>query len=239
MSVVVTDNRVTGGTPQERILAAMEASRQQSASGRRHDFYSQSGAWTVAYGITGEPSGYRSDCSQWFTSMYHSAGLPDPNGLNYTGGFTGTLYEHGEVITQDELEPGCAVLFGWAPCHHVEMFRGPGFRTIGHGTPPVDYGTIYQAPGPRYFRRYIPKVGPVRKINFTDNERHTLHLLMTERQRRSTPERRALIRQLKLKVLAYRARIRAAAGASGWDQMDRRARYNGLIEVYNGGQVLL
>jgi hypothetical protein len=239
MSVQVKGNRVTGGTPTERIIAAMEASRELSASGRRRDRYSQSGNWTVGYGITGEPKGYRTDCSQWFTSMYWSAGLPDPNGLNYSGGFTGTLGAHGEPITQGELEPGCAILYGPPPHHHVEMFRGPGVRTIGHGTPPVDYGTVYQVAGERSFRRYIAKVGPVRKVNFTRSERHTLHLLMTERERRSTPERRSLIRQLKRQVVTYRSRIRAAAALSGWDRLDRRARYDGLIEVYNGGSVLL
>jgi hypothetical protein len=139
----VDGNKVVGGkNDRERIVAAAEAAWHHWA--KYHDrFYSQPGGWTVEYGITGEPHGYRSDCSQWVTSIFHSAGAPDPNGNNYRGGYTGTLGAAGKYIPLSKLIPGDLVLYGPAPHHHVELFTGPGNRTIGHGSPPVDPGDVY------------------------------------------------------------------------------------------------
>jgi cell wall-associated NlpC family hydrolase len=144
--VTVTGNKATGGTPRQRIVAAARMAAKLHATGKRHSFYSQPGKWTVDYGITGEPLGYRSDCSQFVTSMYHAAGLPDPNGTDYTGGYTGTLAEHGKYISRADLKAGDLVLYGPAPHHHVELYVGPGDDTIGHGSPPVDRGTITMMP---------------------------------------------------------------------------------------------
>jgi hypothetical protein len=146
LGVTVTANKATGGTPRARIVAAARMAAWLHATGRRQSFYSQAGKWTVDYGITGEPRGYRSDCSQFVTSMYHAAGVPDPNGTNYTGGYTGTLASHGKYIGRADLKPGDLVLYGPAPHHHVELYVGPGDDTIGHGSPPVDRGTITMMP---------------------------------------------------------------------------------------------
>lgn len=145
-SVTVTGNTATGGTKRQRIVACARMAAKLYATGRRPSFYSQPGQWTVKYGITGEPRGYRSDCSQFVTSMYHAAGVEDPNGTDYTGGFTGTLAAHGKYIQRHQLQPGDLVLYGPAPHHHVEMYVGPGDDTIGHGSPPVDKGTITMMP---------------------------------------------------------------------------------------------
>jgi hypothetical protein len=138
----VKDNKVMGGgSLREKICAAAEAAYHHWA--KYHDrFYSQPGAWTVERGITGEPHGYRSDCSQFVTSLYWSAGAPDPNGNSYRGGYTGTLGGHGRYIARSALKPGDLILYGSAPHHHVELYTGPGDRTIGHGSPPVDPGDI-------------------------------------------------------------------------------------------------
>ena len=144
--VTVTGNKATGGTPRARIVAAARMAAKLHATGKRPSFYSQAGAWTVEHGITGEPHGYRSDCSQFVTSMYHAAGVPDPNGTGYTGGYTGTLAAAGRYIQRADLKPGDLVLYGPAPHHHVELFVGPGDDTIGHGSPPVDKGTITMMP---------------------------------------------------------------------------------------------
>lgn len=152
--VRIGDNHVTGGTPRERLRAAAEHAAWLDATGRRHSFYSQSGQWTVEYAITGEPSGYRSDCSQWVTAIYRACGLPDPNANGYQGGYTGTLGQHGKAISRAQLRPGDLVLYGPAPHHHVEMYVGPGQRTIGHGSRPVDAGWIDMAPSP-HFRSYV------------------------------------------------------------------------------------
>jgi hypothetical protein len=155
----VSGNRVTGGKPSERVLAAAKASARLSASGQRHSFYSQTGAWDISHGITGEPWGHRSDCSSWFTAMYWSAGLPDPNRNGYQGGYTGTLVAHGTPISRERARhtPGAAVLFGPPPCHHVEMAVGDGSEnTIGHGSAPVDYGTFDLLNDEKHFRAYLP-----------------------------------------------------------------------------------
>jgi hypothetical protein len=145
--VRINGNRVTGGSPHERLKAAAEHAAWRDRTGRRHSFYNQRGAYTVAYGITGEPRGYRSDCSQWVTSIYRACGLSDPNGADFRYGNTGTLGQHGRAISVSQLRPGDLILYGYAPYHHVEMFVGPGQRTIGHGSRPVDAGWINQAPG--------------------------------------------------------------------------------------------
>jgi cell wall-associated NlpC family hydrolase len=144
--VSVRGNAATGGTPRQRVVAAAHRAAYLHAIGRRPSFYSQAGAWNVARGITGERRNERSDCSQWYTAMFHSAGLPDPNGNGYRGGYTGTLAGHGRSISRHELRPGDAVLYGPAPHHHVEMYVGPGETTIGHGTAPVDKGAIRMMP---------------------------------------------------------------------------------------------
>lgn len=139
----IDGNRIEGGNPRERIVAAALAASRADAEGRRKSFYSQDGGWTTDYAITGEPHGYRSDCSQWVTSVYKSAGLPDPNGNDYKGGYTGTLATHCRKISRAQLQPGDLVLYGSGPpYHHVELYVGPGEQTIGHGSPPVDGGTI-------------------------------------------------------------------------------------------------
>lgn len=138
--VVITGNRATGGTPQQRLKAVALQSAANCAGGRRLNFYSQPGRYTVDKCLTGESYGERSDCSQWFTSVYKACGLDDPNGQGWGWGYTGTLVEHGVQI--QHAEPGCAVIYGSGAGHHVELYVGPGNKTIGHGSAPIDPGVI-------------------------------------------------------------------------------------------------
>lgn len=156
--VKIDGDKATGGTKAQRIQTVALASAAKCASGHRRNFYSQTGTWDVSHCITGEPYGHRSDCSSWFTSVYHSCGLPDPNKNGYGGGFTGTLSDGGKAITRNEAlnTPGAAVLFGVYPFHHVELALGNGTdHTIGHGTAPVDMGTFSLLPGSVAFRKYV------------------------------------------------------------------------------------
>lgn len=149
-------NKVTGGSDRANLELAMHLSEEHGGQ-----FYSQSGPRDLEHGITGPSPGHRHDCSSWFTSMYRVCNLPDPNGGNYSSGeivYTGTLGEHGRPISEGELDSGDAILFGEAPFHHVEMKDGPmsaGPWTVGHGSDPIDRGTVSLLPGPRAFRRYI------------------------------------------------------------------------------------
>jgi hypothetical protein len=137
--VKINGNHATGGSKVGRLKAVAYASAAACASGKRPNFYSQLGGWDVDHCITGERYGERSDCSSWFTSVYKSAGLPDPNGEEYSGGYTGTLGAHGKVVPLSKAKAGAAILYGPFPHHHVEMYVAPG-ETIGHGSAPVDAG---------------------------------------------------------------------------------------------------
>lgn len=167
----VKGNTVTGGaSDRERIVAAEMQAAHLYYTGASHRFYSQPGRWTVDHGITGEHPGERSDCSQFQTAMYHSAGAPDPNGTGFTSGWTGSLAAHMTEIRRDQLQPGDQVIyFHGATSYHVEGWVGNGDghttyaqlaaagsplrdRTVGHGSPPVDFGDIDMASGPRFFR---------------------------------------------------------------------------------------
>jgi hypothetical protein len=153
--VQITGNTATGGTARQRVVAVALASGAACAAGRRRNFYSQSGSWDVDHSISGERYGERSDCSSWVTSVFKSAGLPDPNGNSYRGGYTGTLGANGRRRSESDIKPACVVLYGAAPFHHVELYTGPGQRTEGHGSPPVDAGVIHLLPGPIEIRDYI------------------------------------------------------------------------------------
>jgi hypothetical protein len=77
--------------------------------GRRDD-------WLIAKDPTGLPMW--TDCSGWVTQCYYSAGLPDPNGLNYHYlGYTGTLLaaaeKQGSVFTDlSKAKPGDNIVVG-------------------------------------------------------------------------------------------------------------------------------
>jgi hypothetical protein len=147
--VVVEGNRVVGGTPGQRWKTALLASVQNCSNGSRRNFYSQSGSWDIDHEIKGGPEyGHRSDCSSTVTGWAKACGLPDPNGEDFHGGYTGTLVgEHNgwRMVTRSRMEsngkPGY-VVYGPGVGHHVEAYLGPGDRTAGHGSAPVDFGTV-------------------------------------------------------------------------------------------------
>jgi hypothetical protein len=148
-------NRVIDGTPKERLKFAAYYSDIHSSV-----YYSQVGREDIHHGLNGPPPGARYDCSSWFTSIYWSCGLPDPNGGDYTPGetmFTGSLGENGKRIAEHELDTGDAILYGHAPFHHVEMKIDPisvSVETEGHGTGDTNKGIVALLPGHREYRRF-------------------------------------------------------------------------------------
>jgi hypothetical protein len=138
--VTIKGDKATGGSRRGRLKAVALASAAACISGTRPNFYSQVGAFDANHCITGPAYGHRDDCSSWFASVYRSAGLADPSGERFTAGFTGTLVANGTQISEPEI--GCAVIYGSGSGHHVEMYVGPGTKTIGHGSAPVDAGVI-------------------------------------------------------------------------------------------------
>lgn len=146
--VQITGNHAAGGTPKERWIAVCLASVANCSSGDRRNFYSMPGNWDVSHVIKpGEAPGERSDCSSTVTGWAKAAGLPDPNGANWTGGFTGTLLggHNGwkEVSRERMVKHGWGyIVYGSGVGHHTEAYIGPGDRTAGHGSAPVDFGVI-------------------------------------------------------------------------------------------------
>lgn len=89
------------------------------------------------------PVGYRSDCSQWTRSVY----------LKATGRDIGwnTWAQAGRGHRTSNPKPG-DLMFG-ATTGHVEIYLGHG-RTIGHGSPPIDYANTSYWPG-HYFVTFL------------------------------------------------------------------------------------
>ncbi|HVQ60365.1 MAG TPA: NlpC/P60 family protein [Solirubrobacterales bacterium] len=148
-TVQIDRNRATGGTARERLQAVALASAAACAGEftdstgeriNRSNFYSQPGSFDADHCITGPAHDHRDDCSSWFASAYKTAGLSDPSDENYTAGYTGTLVANARQVSHPQ--PGDAVIYGPGPGHHVEMYVGPGNKTIGHGSAPVDAGVI-------------------------------------------------------------------------------------------------
>lgn len=150
VTVHVNQNKVTGGSEKSRFRTAALVSSNRCLSGKRGNYYSMYFPnWTVDKLFTGENYGSdRSDCSQWATSVCKAAGLPDPNGTDFTGGYTGTMVgEHNgwHFVSEAEMRKrGWGfVIYGTGTGHHVEAYVGNGSDlTIGHGSSPIDPGVI-------------------------------------------------------------------------------------------------
>lgn len=81
------------------------------------------------------------DCSSWFTWLYWEIGCPDPNELNFTGGYTGTLGVRGKPVKNWSKAPvGVGFLYGpGGPWKHIQIGVG-GENTIGCGS---EAGPLY------------------------------------------------------------------------------------------------
>jgi len=146
--VTIKGNKAEGGTPGQRWKAVCLASVANCSSAKRRNFYSMAGTWDIDHVITpGEEYGERSDCSSTVTGWAKAAGLPDPNGTDWTGGYTGTLIREANgwkgVSESAMRKKGWGyVVYGSGTGHHTEAYIGPGNRTAGHGSAPVDFGVI-------------------------------------------------------------------------------------------------
>jgi hypothetical protein len=159
LGVTIEGNVAKGGTDFERWLAVQNASVANCLKGPpdgRRNFYDMGGAWNIDHPITpGEAYGERSDCSETLTAWAKAAGLPDPNGLNWSGGWTGSLVgEHNgwREVTFEQMVKAkrpAFFIYGSGPGHHTEgwcpVLNENGQivnvnRTAGHGSAPVDYG---------------------------------------------------------------------------------------------------
>lgn len=140
-------NRAFGGDPHKRWVAVALAAVTNCESGTRRNFYSQLGPWDCFHEIIGGPPwGYRSDCASTVTGFAWSTGLRDPNGEDWSGGYTGTLADGNEgwhEVSEGAMrERGWGyIVYGWGTGHHVEAYIGGG-RTVGHGAAPINVGIV-------------------------------------------------------------------------------------------------
>jgi hypothetical protein len=114
---------LSGGPLRDRIVAIAKASMTSHTGFRR---YSQAGRLTAD---PTPPAGARTDCSQWVRAVYLKAGAGDP------GTYTGAMMQ--KAHRTEKLRPGDILVSS----SHVELYVGNG-RTIGHGSPPIDYNTV-------------------------------------------------------------------------------------------------
>lgn len=153
-------NKIVGGTPRQRLRAAILRAYGNWRRGTQPGYYSMSGgARDYDHAINHYPGGRIWDCSTFADGVYLCCGLEPPSGprTRALGGWTGTQAEHGEVIRPSEAQTGDLVLYGPAPHHHVEVVLDPEARTtIGHGSPPIDPGVFdLFGDGDYVVRRYL------------------------------------------------------------------------------------
>lgn len=166
----VDGNHVVGGDEFERWLVCLNTVAERCATGARSNFYSMAGSWDVDHLLTGESSGERSDCSQGQTAAIKACGFPDINGEDFHGGFTGTMTRAAGRWKQVSLEhmlkarrPG-VIVYGSGNGHHTEGWCPSldddgnfidAMRTVGHGSPPWDPGTVHLFGGGEVERYFI------------------------------------------------------------------------------------
>lgn len=140
----------------ERAIYAALMAWHECAAGHRPNYYSMTGGGfncthCVARGNQeriGQVPYERSDCSLFVTEVCWAAGLQDPNGSDWGSGYTGTLVgQHSgwKLVSEPTMRAkGWGyVVYGGGVGHHTEFYVGKGgSMTVGHGSAPVDPGTI-------------------------------------------------------------------------------------------------
>jgi hypothetical protein len=129
----------TGGSLRDRIVAVAKASAENYRKNPNGWHYTQAPPSYYQDPTKAPKPGTRNDCSHWICCVYKKAGAPPPGSAEI--GATGTMRGTGHGVPLSALKPGDIVLYGPPPSHHVELYVGPGNKTIGHGSDPVDEGT--------------------------------------------------------------------------------------------------
>jgi len=157
--------KVTGGTFAERWRLSNLTSVECCTRAHRRNSYSQAGSPDIwhPYG-PGPDAGRRDDCSSYVTSQALATGAGDPNNQGFNGaGFTGTLIGESNGWKEVDLDRMIAagqgyVVYGSGSGHHVEAYcpsESDRLRTVGHGSAPVDFGTVHLFGSSEVERYYI------------------------------------------------------------------------------------
>lgn len=166
-TVNVAKSEVTGGTFPQRWRASNLKSVECCATGRRRNAYSQSGVADIhhPYG-PGPSSSSRDDCSSFGRSHCLATGADDPSGHDFSPeGYTGDGAEaHGRwvQVTLDEMIAAGHgyIIYGSGTGHHWEDYcpsETDKMRTVGHGSAPVDFGTVHLFGAGEVERYYVFK----------------------------------------------------------------------------------
>jgi hypothetical protein len=152
-TVHLEDNKVTGGTFKERWILSNLTAVTCCNNGRRRNAYSQGGTPDIRHPFgPGPAAGRRDDCSSYTTSQALATGADDPNGEDFSGsGYTGTLvlamggWREATLVEMIRAGQGY-IVYGSGAGHHVECYCpsvSDRYRTVGHGSAPVDFGTVH------------------------------------------------------------------------------------------------
>lgn len=100
--------------------AAMTVWAQACIANRAGSVYTQE--WPGRWHMVVSPPGTwppEADCSGFVTGLAKWAGAGDPNGLGYTGGYTGTLLTHCNHILLAQTRMGDLIVYGPGAGSHV------------------------------------------------------------------------------------------------------------------------
>jgi hypothetical protein len=157
---------VTGGLDfGDRVAAALLAAKDRYVAHPGEYFYSQIGTPDWDEPISAPSRGHRYDCSSFSAGI---AGICGQTWVRNGGFFTGTALAILPHTSLNGLRPGGCVVFGSGVGHHMEMWLGDGSgeytyaecvkkfgaavaaRTVGHGSAPVDIGSIWMMANPTF-----------------------------------------------------------------------------------------
>jgi len=100
-----------------------------------------------------------SDCSAAVTWIYwtvYGSGPDFLNGESWKAGYTGTLIQHGKVVSLSAAQPGDLVFYGSSPSgiSHTAVYIGNN-QVISHGADPVLKGSIDYRSDRQFIRNYF------------------------------------------------------------------------------------
>jgi len=96
-----------------------------------------------------------SDCSSAATWCYwtqYGSGPDFLNGQNWQAGYTGTLIQHGRVVSYTSAQPG-DLCFYYNPVSHVSIYVGDG-QVVSHGSDPAALLRV-NSPNLNHCRSYL------------------------------------------------------------------------------------
>lgn len=133
-------DRITGGTLRERVVAAAAKAAMLSAADPTYYHYSEPGIWKYDLFLRDAPND-RSDCSSFVIQCFYKAGCVLPASMTGQGN-TETLISVGRKTSDPQLGDVCLYGPSVTDTHHCELLVSVDpLKTIGHGSPPIDYDT--------------------------------------------------------------------------------------------------